>query len=89
MTAQEALDRILEVDGTKVYEAVIMHPPNEGRNSDEESGDEDEANVEHLHGNQLLAAVEMTTSERLEENVEIHVPSKKKRKIKCQRKKGM
>ncbi len=59
-TVQEALDLITmdnyldEVDGVD----IILHPPNNGQKSDEESGDE-EVNTDHLTKSQLSAPADI------------------------------
>ena len=84
MTAQEALDRVLGSDDEEDCEAVVMLPPNDGQNSEEESGDEDEGNINHLHRNQLLSEVELVTSEDHQDKADANTQSGKKRKISCQ-----
>ena len=63
MSAQAALDAILDSDtddnGDFSEATVVIHPPNDGAKSDEESGDEEIINPGHLTRGQLTAPAEV------------------------------
>ena len=58
MTVQDTLDRILD-DNESEDGDVIIHPPSDSRQSDEESGDEEVVNPGHMTRGQLTAETEV------------------------------
>lgn len=63
VTAQKALDAIWNVqtahENENEIQDVIIFPPNDGNCSDQESGDEETANPDHLSRRQLTAPAEL------------------------------
>ncbi|GBP48511.1 hypothetical protein EVAR_16180_1 [Eumeta japonica] len=69
---------------------IILFPPDDGVVTDEDSGDENEANILHLSSRMLRSQVEIQNRpsisgdnclDNLEEEEEVEVPAPKKKKI--------
>ena len=86
MNVEQALELIFEDESESEYTDIILHPPADGNCSDEESGDEEVANADHLTRRQLIADAELNADDEAsdqETSATIDKPTSSKKKMKC------
>ena len=73
-SVNEALELIIADDDPDSFNSadIVLHPLNDGRPSEEESGDEEDANTGHLSAAQLRSVAEVNiTSKNINANCDL------------------
>uniref|UniRef100_A0A6P7FTS7 PiggyBac transposable element-derived protein 2-like n=1 Tax=Diabrotica virgifera virgifera TaxID=50390 RepID=A0A6P7FTS7_DIAVI len=63
LTLSELMDEIENLSDNELPDDIIIFPPKDGEETDEESGDEDAVEISNLPGNQLRGEAEIVIND--------------------------